>query len=383
MRPSKERIEARSPLLITYTSGSTGQPKGVIHTHSSVANIILQSVIGRGLAPDDIWYTAAASSWMTVLLNVQGIANGMSHVIMDGAFEIGRFMRDLERHRATAVMLVPTLIARAIEETRKRAYDMRSVRLLMYGSAPATPELIRAAYDTFGCDLVQSYGMTEGGWITQLSERDHRRAIDGEPHLLKSVGRAGAMSEIAICESDGTSVPAGQSGEIWVRGELLMQGYRNLPRETAEVFSNGWLKTNDIGRVDEQGYLYLQDRKNLLIITGAVNVFPSGVETVIREHPDVADVVVVGAPHPEWGEAVVAVVQTRGAAAPAPADIIAFAGAKLSRMECPKHVLFVDEFPLTVNGKINKVAVRSWVAEQKASLPWMEPAAPDRPNQAI
>lgn len=363
-------IASSDPLLITYTSGSTGKPKGVIHTHGSVLNIITQSIIARGLSPDDIWYTAAASSWMTIILNVQGIMNSMTHVIMDRAFEIRRFLRDIERRRATAVMLVPPLIARAIEETRSGSYDLTSLRVLMYGSSPASPELIQAAYDAFGCDMIQSYGMTEGGWVTQLSASDHRYAIENDPGLLKSVGRPGIMSELSIRDSDGAMLPDGASGEIWIHSEMLMRGYINLADETAAVLQDGWLRSNDIGRIDENGYLFLQDRKNLLIISGAVNVFPSSVEAILKEHDVVEQVVVVGAPHPEWGEAVVAVVRVKNGFAISGQELISFAQLRLSRMECPKHVLFVDDFPVTLTGKINKQAVKSWVAQLQDQMPW-------------
>jgi acyl-CoA synthetase (AMP-forming)/AMP-acid ligase II len=377
--PALPPVDVDDPLLYTYTSGTTGNPKGIIHTQGVVVKIIFQSLVGRGLAPDDIWYTSSASSWMTVVLNLQGLGNGMSHVIMNGAFDIAAFLRDIERRRVTAVMLVPTLMRRAIQESKERSYDLSSIRLLMYGSAPASPQLVRDAYKTFNCELVQSYGMSEGGWLTQLSAADHRYALAHEPALLNSVGRVGVMSEISIRDPEGQPVAPGITGEVWLRGETVMRGYLNLPNENAEVFRGEWICTNDIGHMDEHGYLYLTDRKKFMIITGAVNVFPSAVEAVLYEHPAVEEVAVVGAPHPEWGEAVVAVVKIKdGFAGTDLRELNAFCQSRLSKMECPKHFLSVDSLPHTVTGKVQKLKVKEWVRSDQVSLPWAtseEPAA--------
>jgi acyl-CoA synthetase (AMP-forming)/AMP-acid ligase II len=308
---------------------------------------------------------------MTVVLNMQGLISGMSHVIMDGAFDITQFLRDIEKRRATAVMLVPTLIRRALQECRERRYDLLSMRLLMYGSSPATPQLIRDAYDAFGCEMIQSYGMSEGGWVTQLSASDHRYALAQEPGLLNSVGRAGVMSEISIRDEQGRPLPPGARGEVWLKGGTLMKGYLNCPEQTAEVLRDGWLCTNDIGHMDERGYLYLTDRKKFMIITGAVNVFPAGVEAVLAEHPAVDEVAVVGAPHPEWGEAVVAVVKRKLGHEHADArDIQQFCQSRLSKMECPKHILFAQSLPVTANGKLQKQKVKEWVHSNQHELPW-------------
>ena len=359
-------------LMYSYTSGTTGKPKGVKLTHGGVGRMILQSVIARGLNPDDVWSTPSPSSWMTVLLNMLGLANGMGHMIVDGTFEIRRYMQDLARWRATAVMMVPTMIHRAISEHRTGRYDLSSLRLLMYGSSPATPALIRDAWDTFGCEMVQSFGMTEGGWVTQLTAEDHRRAMRGEEGLLRSVGRPGVMFEVSIRDANGVPVPAGEAGEIWLRSPTVMGGYLNLSQETAAVMRDGWLVTNDIGRMDGEGYLYLLDRKNFIIITGAVNVFPSGVEEAVSRHPAIEEAAVVGAPHPEWGEAVVCVARLRhGAAEPTVAELADFCANDLSRMECPKHLFFVEDLPRTPNGKVQKREVKEWVLSHAQELPWM------------
>ncbi len=367
-------IAAQDVLMLTYTSGPAGRPKGVMHKQSSIAAMIFQSLVARGLGPDDIWYTAAASSWMTVVLNLLGLGNGMGHLICDGAFEIRSFLLDIQRHRATAVMLVPTLIQRALDEIASHPYDLSSIRLLMYGSAPATPELIRAAYAAFGCEMVQSYGMTEAGWTTQLSASDHRWAIEHEPGLLRSAGRAGVMSEIEIRDEAGQPLPAGSAGNVWIRSETVMKGYLNLPEETAEVLRGDWLCTNDVGHLDARGYLFLTDRRKFMIISGAVNIFPSSVENALLEHVAVAEAAVVGAPHPQWGEAVVAVVRLHEQSSASIHELQMHCESRLNRMERPKHFLFVEEFPKGMNGKLQKQQVKEWVAAQLASMPWNDAA---------
>lgn len=374
-----ETLPALSPddaLMLTYTSGTTGRPKGVVHRQHGITSMIFQSLVARGLSPDDVWYTAAASSWMTVVLNLLGLGNSMGHVISDGVFEMRAFLRDVERRRATAVMLVPTLIHRALQELRQGHYDISSIRLLMYGSAPATPQLIRDAYAAFGCEMIQSYGMTEAGWITQLGAADHRYALEHEPALLRSAGRAGVMSEIAIRDAAGNAVPAGTAGEVWIRSESLMTGYRNRPEETARALQGGWLSTNDVGFLDERGYLFLTDRRDFMIISGAVNIFPSRVEEALAEHAAVGECAVVGVPHVEWGEAVVAVLRLRdGHPAPSLSALQEHCSARLNRMERPKHFLFVPDFPRSLNGKVRKQDVKQWAAAQP-DLPWARAAAP-------
>lgn len=365
-------LSTDEPCFYSYTSGTTGQPKGVILTQGGVVHTLFQSLIARGLRPDDIWCMVGQSSWMTVLMQIFGLGNGMSHVIPDGAFEIGRFLRDVERRRVTAVSLVPTNIQRALKEIGARSYDLTSLRVLGYGSAPASPSLIRAAREAFGCGLLQAYGLTEaGGWVTHLTEHDHEHALEREPALLGSSGRAGVLYQLSIRDDRGEELPQGEPGEVWIRGPSVMKGYLNLDSLTGETLRDGWLRSHDIGRLDERGYLFLLDRRNFMIISGGVNVFPAAIEAVLIEHPAVEEVAVVGAPHPEWGEVPVAIVRPRGtAAAPAAEELIAFCSARLSKPECPRHVLLWDELPKLVTGKVNKQLIKERVRGPAARLPW-------------
>lgn len=361
-------------LLISYTSGTTGYPKGVMLTQDGGANCIIHSLISFGFGPDDVWYVPASSAWVVVMMSVFGLGNGMTTAIPDGAFQIQTWLGEVGRFRVTVGLLVPTMLQRAVAEVQANpGHDLSSLRLMMYGSSPATPKLIRDAKATFRVALMQTYAMTEatGGWISYLTDEDHQIALRDEPGLLKSVGRIGIHYDCSIRDDAGRPVPVGQSGEIWLRGNTLMKGYRNLPGPTAEAMVDGWLRTNDIGRLDERGYLYLMDRQKFMIITGAVNVFPTSVEAVLVEHPAVEEVAVVGVPHPEWGEAVVAVVVCRaGHAQASAADLIAFCDGRLSRPETPKHVVFVDALPKTSNAKVKKNDLKQRLSREAGLVPW-------------
>jgi len=371
--PLLPQLTEDDDLLISYTSGTTGNSKGVLLSHGAVANSIVQSLISRGYAPDDVWYMPAQSAWIVVVMGMFGLGNGMTHVISKGVFDAARFLRDVEKWRVTTAVLPPVMFSRVIEEYKSGSYDVSSIRVLSFGSAPSSPKLIRDAHATFGCELHQAYGMTEnaGCWATCLTPADYHYALAHEPALLASVGRVGIMCEVSIRDGGGKPVPAGVAGEVWLKSATLMKGYMNLPEQTAEVLRDGWLSSNDIGRIDERGYLYLLDRKKFMIITGGVNVFPAAVEAAVIEHPAVEEVAVLGIPCAEWGEAVVAVVKRKaGIKPPDIEELSSFCQQRLSKVESPKHFLFMDELPRTSTGKLQKHMLREWLLANTHLLPW-------------
>ena len=372
--PAWPALAPDDPLFYSYTSGTTGFPKGVILTQQGVVDAILFSVSSFGFSPDDVWYNPSASAWVTIVMSSFNLANGMTTVIPDGAFRIDQFLLDVGRFGVTSVILVPTMIRWIINELSSKSYDLSSWRFLIYGSAPSSPALIRQMRQVLPCELVQTYGLTEitGGWATYFSEKDHQEALARRPEWLKSVGRFGPHFECSIRDADGKPLPPNTQGEVWIRGTAVMKGYLNRPEETAEVMrEGGWLCTNDIAEMDEDGLLYLLDRKKFMIISGAVNVFPATVEAVLAEHAGIEEAAVVGAPHPEWGEAVVAFVRTRSShAGLSGCDITDFCVDKLSKPEIPKHVIFVAELPKTANGKVIKPQLKERLMREPTLLPW-------------
>jgi len=269
-------------------------------------------------------------------------------------------------------LLAPTMLQWAINELDVHAIDVSSVRLMMYGSAPATPRLISEVAARFNCDLVQGYGVSESaaGWISTLSAADHRRALEGNPGLLQSAGRAPSYFQVSIRDEEGVEVAVGETGELWVKSECIMSGYLNLPEQTAEVMRDGWLITNDMAVMDADGYLYLKDRRKFMIVTGGVNVFPAGVEAVLGDHPAIAELAVVGVPHKIWGEAVIAVVFPKAGVSVSSEELLAFCNGKLAKVMLPKHVHFIDKpLPKSVNLKVQKHVIQGWFKENPALLP--------------
>jgi acyl-CoA synthetase (AMP-forming)/AMP-acid ligase II len=356
-------------LLLSYTSGTTGLPKGVMLTEKGIYTAILHTALSCGLMPDDIWYTPAANAWITIVLNSLFLANGMTMVIPNGDFEARSFLQDVEEAKVSVALLVPTMLRRVLEILQENPFDLSSLRMLMYGSAPTPPALVRQAKERLQCDLMHIYGLTEvtGGWVSFLTPKDHARAFSEKPALLPSCGRPGLHFEVSIRDPYGQILPCGEHGEIWLKTDTMMKGYLHLPKQTAEVLKDGWFRTNDIGRMDEEGYLYLTDRQKFLIISGAANVFPSAVEAVLAEHPLISEAAVVGIPHPEWGEAVVAAVKLMPSAKLASEELIAFCKERLGRWEVPKYIEFDQELPKGITGKLDKKKLQE---NLKNKVPW-------------
>ena len=372
--PDMPPLLSADPLFYSYTSGTTGVPKGAVLTNGAVTITILHALTEFGFVRDDRFFLPTGNAWVAVIVGFLGLGNGMTHVIADGDYNRATFFDVVKEQAVTAFILAPTMLKWALDDNKVTPFDLSSVRLIVYGSSPASPHLIRSVYEAFGKDMINVYALTETTWggVSFLSPEDHRRGLGEHPELLSSVGRVASHFEISIRDEDGRPVGAGEPGEIWLRGPTVMARYLNLPDQTEEVLSGGWLRTNDIGRIDNEGYLYLLDRRKFMIISGGVNVYPASVEAIIGKHPGVAGICVVGLPHPDWGEAVVAVVR-RGKSHPelSGADLIEFCRDKLNRPSTPKHIVFTEEdFPLTTNFKVRKNDVRNMLLSRPQDIPW-------------
>tara|TARA_B100000809_G_scaffold134487_1_gene132169 strand:- start:585 stop:1469 length:885 start_codon:yes stop_codon:yes gene_type:complete len=269
-------------------------------------------------------------------------------------------VRALDEDKINWGVLVPARIQAclvAVPDVAQREYA--DLELLAYGGSPIAGETLAKSLEVFKCDFIQVYGMTElSPCITLLSAADHRRALNGKPELLLSGGRAVMGMDLRIVDEDDHPVPNGTMGEICGRGPQVMKGYWNLPEETAEAMRNGWMHTGDAGTLDDEGYLYVQDRVKDMIVSGGENVYPRVVEEVLFKHPAIADAAVIGVPDQRLGETVKAVVQLREGMSATEDELIEHCRGEIGGFQLPKTVDFIDTLPRNALGKVLKRELR-------------------------
>ena len=372
--PQHVSLQREDSFAYSYTTGTTGLPKGAIWTQGGVIESMVGMSLCMGLSYNDVYLMPAPMPGAPILFNMFGILTGMKTVLIGGDFDPVRFWELVQRHRVTQSLGVPTMIRRVLDTYKAGHYDASSIRILSYGSAPMPPALVKDVYNTLGCDLMQPYGSTEAcGWVTFLRPEEHKRAMEtGNYRLLESCGRASPFADVAIFREDGTRADIDEVGEVCVRADFTIKRYHNAPPENNDLYFDDWMRTGDLGCKDSMGYFYLVDRKRFMIISGGYNVYPVVVENVLSEHPAVHEIAVFGAPHPEWGEAVIAIVVLKPGIIASPTELIDFTRPHLGKWEVPKHVEIVDELPKGVTGKITKVELRQKYKSNPELLPWYE-----------
>ncbi|WP_433710210.1 class I adenylate-forming enzyme family protein [Nocardia sp. CA-084685] len=360
-------------IALSYTTGTTGLPKGALWRQAGVIESLVKSWFQTGARPDDVFLHCLPAAGVPVLWMTRNLVNG-SRVVIQRKFSAPAALDLIASERITTVGWVPTMVLDILSELDAMARDISSLRLVVYGTAPATPALVRQATEALGCEMQQWYGSTEGtlGCYAILSWEDHQKALSGQPEILTSSGRPTLHCEVRILDDDLRPVLRGQTGNICVRGATLMAGYHNRPEETAAALREGWLVTGDLGMLDQQGYLRIVDRKNFMIITGSYNVYPVVVENVLADHESVHEVCVFGIPDERWGEAVCAVVVPHGDNTDRDglrADLIALARTRLAKFEVPKRIDFADALPRGTTGKLLKRVVRDkyWATDAIAT----------------
>jgi long-chain acyl-CoA synthetase len=273
-----------------------------------------------------------------------------------------RILEVIPERRVTNAFMVPAVIQFLLVTPGVETTDFSSLRTLVYGASPITDKVLVKGIETFGCEFIQVYGLTETtGAITQLDGVDHDP--EGRPQLLRSCGKPYPWVEMRAVDGAGDDVPTGEVGELWTRSHQNMAGYWNNPAATAEaVTPDGWFRTGDAGYLDADGYVYLHDRVKDMIVSGGENVYPAEVENVLMRHPAVDDVAVIGVPDERWGEAVKAIVvlapDSTVAADAIEADLIAFARSSLAGYKLPKSVDVTDVLPRNPSGKLLKRQLR-------------------------
>jgi acyl-CoA synthetase (AMP-forming)/AMP-acid ligase II len=317
-------------------------------SHAAVTANVTQVALAHPVLPGERGLVVAPMFHAAIIPSAFAVVCRGGALVIHDAFDPERVVRALAEERIVVTTLVPAMLAACLEHAGRRFPALRSI---YYGASPIAEATLRQSLDAFGCDFVQSYGMTESAQaLTFLSPEDHRRARDSEPALLLSAGRPALGTELRI----------GELGEILARGPQLMSSYWERPEATAETLRDGWLHTGDAGRIDERGYLFVEDRIKDLIVSGGENVYPRIVEDALHDHPAVAEAAVIGVPDERWGEAVKAVV-VLGAECTQD-ELIAFCRERLGGFERPRSVDFVAELPRTATGKVQRAAIRAELA---------------------
>jgi fatty-acyl-CoA synthase/long-chain acyl-CoA synthetase len=350
--------------LLLYTGGTTGRPKGVVHRSRELAVNLLSHRIEAEIGPDDrLLLSSPLPHSAGFLLQTALLAGAVTHI--ERGFDAARIVDAVHQDGVSYLFMVPTMIYRLLDAVRADARDLSALRTILYGAAPMSPERLQEGLDRFGPVFVQLYGQSEApNFITRLTREDH---VTGEGERLRSCGKAVALAEVRILDDAGNACAAGRAGEVVARTPYTMTGYHGLPDATSRSLRDGWLHTGDIGYLDEQGYLFLLDRKNDMIISGGMNVYSSEVEAVVRGCPGVAEAAVVGVPHPDWGEAVVAYVVPADGLDLDTETLTRRCRSALSAYKRPKAFRVVSALPQTAVGKIDKKALR--VTWERSSEP--------------
>ena len=365
LRDAARAIEAHNPAeddnaILLYTGGTTGRGKGVRITHRNIVSNAQQLARTMSVKSADSYLHVSPMFHSTDLKATAVSMLGGSHVYLP-EFSPHGVLEAIERYRITIGSLVPTMIMRILQDAAFGWFNIQSLRLISYGTSPMSAACIRRTMEGFpGVDMQQVYGLTETSPVLSiLDEVDHRRALAGRADLLHAAGRPLPGVELRILDDAGNAVAEGGSGEIVIRGPQLAAGYHNRPRETAEVFRDGWFHTGDVGRVDAEGYLFVLDRKKDMVVTGGENVYTSEVEAAIYAHPGVHEVAVIGLPDERFGEALCAVIVPAPGCSLTPEEIIEHCRAHIGGYKIPRRIEFVAALPKSAMGKVLKQNLRS------------------------
>ncbi len=360
--PGPVEVQPTDPCWLFYTSGTTGKPKGATWTHRTVRVVIMNYLADvHNIQPGEVVLHAAPMSHGSGIVALPAVARAATNVVLDTkSFEPKQLFALIQQMKVSHIaFLAPTQIIKMLEEFEPGAFDLSSLKAICYGGAPIYVEHLRSAIKAFGPVFAQIYGQGESPiTITGLNAAEHARLLAEGDARIGSAGTIRTDVEAHCVDEQDNPLPAGQAGEIVVRGDVVMAGYWNNPDATAEAMRGGWLHTGDIGMFDENGYLFLLDRAKDMIISGGNNVYPREVEEVLVRHPAIATAVVFGIPHEYWGEAVHAVVVCEPGQPLTAEQVIEYCGRNMAGYKKPKSVDFMDALPVSGYGKVMRREIR-------------------------
>lgn len=354
--------------FLASSGGTTGRPKGVQITNRNIETLNSIFWACMPVTAPPVHLMVAPMTHAAGVCSFPLLVYGGTNIFM-GTTDPGAILAAIEKHRVTHIYMPPTLIYMLLAHPGVRKHDYSSLKNLVYAAAPMSVDKLVEAIEVFGPVLTQTYGQAEACMIcTFFSPADHIEALSGNKRArLASCGKATPLMRVEVMDEAGTVLSRGERGEIVVRGGLVMKGYYNNRAATEEASAFGWHHTGDIGVIDEDGFVYIVDRKKDMIISGGFNVFPSEVEQVLWSHPAVQDCAVIGVPDEKWGEAVKAVVELKPGAAVDGAELIALARERLGGVKAPKSVDFIATLPRSPVGKVLKKTLREpyWVGHER------------------
>jgi len=351
------------PLVIFYTSGTTGTPRGALYSHSQKMQNTQIKALDLGLQFGDrhlvvlpMFHIGGDSHiWPFFLMG------GCNVIMARASFDPAETLKTISAEQITDLHIVPTQLISLLNLPDIEQYDLRPLKRIWYAASPMPVEVLKRGLSAFGPLFFQGYGQTESGpHTTVLSKAAHRAALASEEgmRVLESCGQPCIGVHMRIVDDEDTDLLPGQIGEIIVQSERIMSSYWGKPEDTEEAVRDGWLRTGDLGYYDEKGFVYIADRKNDMIVTGGENVYPKEVEGVLYRHPAVAEAAVIGVPDSYWVERVHAVVVLKVGVAAVEEEIIDFCRGQMASFKTPKSVEFVAELPKSPQGKILKRELR-------------------------